>query len=154
MVEATITSAVPVLYSRPHRVGSFEESLLLDLEKNLSPSGVERDIDDRGTVYSPLSVLLLGSPGGGPQEESARGCSLRESVEYKESVSGSESYGLTHWVRALDTWLRCPRGPDPNPGRNGVDCQWSGSLEAANFVAALLLSGTGRLLEVVGSAVG
>ncbi|RRT78676.1 hypothetical protein B296_00007115 [Ensete ventricosum] len=74
MVEATITSAVPVLYSRPHRVGSFEESLLLDLEKNLSPSGVERDIDDRGTIYSPLSVLLLGSPGGGPQEGSARGC--------------------------------------------------------------------------------
>ncbi|RWW86683.1 hypothetical protein BHE74_00004527 [Ensete ventricosum] len=81
-------------------------------------------------------------------------CSLRELVEYKESVSGSESYGLTHWVRALDAWLRCPNGPDPNPGRNGVDCQRSGSSEAADFVAALLLSGTGRLPEVVGSAVG
>ncbi|RWV80467.1 hypothetical protein GW17_00058263 [Ensete ventricosum] len=44
MVEAIITSAVPVLGSRPHRVGCFEESLLSDLEKNLSPSGVERDI--------------------------------------------------------------------------------------------------------------
>ncbi|RZS15847.1 hypothetical protein BHM03_00047734 [Ensete ventricosum] len=39
-----ITSAVPVFGSRPQCVGSFEESLLSDLEKDLCLSGVERNI--------------------------------------------------------------------------------------------------------------
>ncbi|RZS20757.1 hypothetical protein BHM03_00053314 [Ensete ventricosum] len=43
-VETIVTSTVPVLGSRPHRVRSFEESFLSDLEKNLNPSGVEQDI--------------------------------------------------------------------------------------------------------------
>ncbi|RRT34938.1 hypothetical protein B296_00058442 [Ensete ventricosum] len=47
-VEATITSVVPVLGSRPQRVGSFEEFLLWDLEKDLCPSGVERNIGRPG----------------------------------------------------------------------------------------------------------
>ncbi|RWW31631.1 hypothetical protein GW17_00003752 [Ensete ventricosum] len=63
---------------------------------------------------------------------------------------GPESYKLTHWVRASDAWLHHPRGPDPTPERNGVDCRQSGSLKVAHSVAALLLSGVGRLLVDVG----
>ncbi|RWW65115.1 hypothetical protein BHE74_00027599 [Ensete ventricosum] len=40
----SVTSAVPIFGSRSQRVGSFEESLLSDLEEDLYPSGVERNI--------------------------------------------------------------------------------------------------------------
>ncbi|RWW00205.1 hypothetical protein GW17_00036846 [Ensete ventricosum] len=54
-MEVTVTFAVPVRNSRPHRVGSFYESLLSDLEKNLCPSGVERDIGrSRSGLYASL----------------------------------------------------------------------------------------------------
>ncbi|RWW61787.1 hypothetical protein BHE74_00031133 [Ensete ventricosum] len=43
-----ITSAVPVFGSRPQCVGSFEESLLSNLEKDLCLSGVERNIVRQG----------------------------------------------------------------------------------------------------------
>ncbi|RZR83196.1 hypothetical protein BHM03_00009764 [Ensete ventricosum] len=43
-VEATIMSAVPVLGLRLHRVGGFEESFLSNLEENLSPGRVERNV--------------------------------------------------------------------------------------------------------------
>ncbi|RZS07358.1 hypothetical protein BHM03_00038197 [Ensete ventricosum] len=72
VVEAAITSAVLVLDSRPHRVRSFEESLLLDLEKNLNPSGVERDI---GQPRIGLLASLHPPPWelrGGPRDGSAR----------------------------------------------------------------------------------
>ncbi|RZS06214.1 hypothetical protein BHM03_00036840 [Ensete ventricosum] len=77
--------------------------------------------------------------------------------ELIERVNGggcSESYGLTHWVRASDAWLRRSRGPDPTQGRNGADCRRSRSSEAVHSMAALLLSRTRRLLEAVGLAVG
>ncbi|RWW71872.1 hypothetical protein BHE74_00020351 [Ensete ventricosum] len=44
VVEAIVTSAVSVLGSRPQRVGSFEESLLSDLEKDLYPSEVLAEV--------------------------------------------------------------------------------------------------------------
>ncbi|RZS14766.1 hypothetical protein BHM03_00046501 [Ensete ventricosum] len=47
-MEVIITFTVPVLGSRPQRVGSFEESLLSDLEKDLCPSGVEQNIGQSG----------------------------------------------------------------------------------------------------------
>ncbi|RRT64351.1 hypothetical protein B296_00006557 [Ensete ventricosum] len=72
VVETTITSVVSVLGSRPHRVGGFEESLLSDLEKNLSLSGVERDIErSRNGLLTSLHPPW--SPGGVPRESSARG---------------------------------------------------------------------------------
>ncbi|RZS15679.1 hypothetical protein BHM03_00047543 [Ensete ventricosum] len=58
-VEMTITSVVSVLGSRPHRVGSFEESLLSYLEKNLRPSGVERDIGWPSATFLVQSGGLL-----------------------------------------------------------------------------------------------
>ncbi|RWV91821.1 hypothetical protein GW17_00045854 [Ensete ventricosum] len=47
-MEVIITFTVPVLGSRRQRVGSFEESLLSDLEKDLCPSGVEQNIGQSG----------------------------------------------------------------------------------------------------------
>ncbi|RRT53556.1 hypothetical protein B296_00015998 [Ensete ventricosum] len=65
-----------------------------------------------------------------------------------------KSYRLTHWVRAPDAWLHRSRGPDPTKGRNGANCRRSKSSEVVHSMAALLLSGTGRLPEAVGLAVG
>ncbi|RWW40631.1 hypothetical protein BHE74_00053937 [Ensete ventricosum] len=71
--EATIMSAVPVLSLRPHRVGSFEESPLSDLEKDLCPSGVERDIG-----WSRNSLLTsLHPPPQEPRGWAPRGLSPR-----------------------------------------------------------------------------
>ncbi|RWW37798.1 hypothetical protein BHE74_00057037 [Ensete ventricosum] len=72
-VEVVITSAVPVLVLRPHQVRSFEESLFSDLEKNLSPSGVERDI------RRPRNGLLtsLRPPPWEPRRWAPRGLSPR-----------------------------------------------------------------------------
>ncbi|RRT48111.1 hypothetical protein B296_00043883 [Ensete ventricosum] len=65
--------AVPVLSFRPHRVGSFEESPLSDLEKDLCPSGVERDIG-----WSRNSLLTsLHPPPQEPRGWAPRGLSPR-----------------------------------------------------------------------------
>ncbi|RZS04019.1 hypothetical protein BHM03_00034278 [Ensete ventricosum] len=41
-------SAVPFLGSSSYRVGGFDESFLLDLEEDLSPGGVERNVGELG----------------------------------------------------------------------------------------------------------
>ncbi|RRT58900.1 hypothetical protein B296_00010980 [Ensete ventricosum] len=43
---------------------------------------------------------------------------LENQWNLRRVCQGQESYGLTHWVRALDVWLHRPRGSDLTPGRN------------------------------------
>ncbi|RWV91557.1 hypothetical protein GW17_00046151 [Ensete ventricosum] len=73
-------------------------------------------------------------------------------MESEESVLGSGKLWPDALGAALVAWLRHPRGLDPTSGKNAADCRQSGSLEAAHSVAPLLLSGVGRLLEAVSSA--
>ncbi|RRT59715.1 hypothetical protein B296_00045596 [Ensete ventricosum] len=98
-VEATIMSAISVLSSRPHRVGNFEESPLSDLEKDLRPSGVERDI---GQSRNGL-VASLYPP---PLEPMGRGGSLHKRPEEVGRPNlDHESLNVQRWVRI---------GNDPN----------------------------------------
>ncbi|RRT68015.1 hypothetical protein B296_00006914 [Ensete ventricosum] len=63
MEEAVVASTVTFLGSSPHQVGGFEESFLLDLEEDLSPSEM---LGSRGMACSALSILFFGSLSGGP----------------------------------------------------------------------------------------
>ncbi|RWV90358.1 hypothetical protein GW17_00047447 [Ensete ventricosum] len=46
---------------------------------------------------------------------------LENQWNLRRVCQGPKSYRLTHWVQAPVAWLRRPRGPNPTPGKNGVD---------------------------------
>ncbi|RRT51909.1 hypothetical protein B296_00041887 [Ensete ventricosum] len=132
----TITSAVPVFGSRPQRVGSFEESLLSDLEKDLCPSGVERNIARPGNGTSSPGLIdvecscVIDDP---PYSAKCCGCSIA-SKESTQRDSGHE-YKRGHTqvvrgqrVRMLSSSYHFVAGPNvvgapPRPGNTHNEVQ-------------------------------
>ncbi|RZS18657.1 hypothetical protein BHM03_00050971, partial [Ensete ventricosum] len=72
VMETIITPSVSFLKSGFHWVGCPEQAFLPDLEEDFSPDIVEGMVGGLGMVGSGLFVLLE-DPGGGPQDDSARG---------------------------------------------------------------------------------
>ncbi|RRT33424.1 hypothetical protein B296_00051994, partial [Ensete ventricosum] len=61
-VEAAVAPAVMFLSSSPHRVGGFEESFLSNLDEDLSPGRVERNVGEPGNdLFGSFRLLPLES---------------------------------------------------------------------------------------------
>ncbi|RWW60817.1 hypothetical protein BHE74_00032152 [Ensete ventricosum] len=88
-VEATIAPAVTPYI--PHWIGNFQEPLLSDLEEDFGSGRIEWALGTREMACPALSVLFLYSV-----------CTLKESVESEESVSGSGRL----WIDALGVDIR------------------------------------------------